>query len=83
MERRELLPLSFYEKSPFTGSIESLRYRIEKITEDDEKKLQVAIWHGKFAYDHTPEEDKTYRVFDFSEEGMQTVTSWINEKVRD
>lgn len=39
LQRKELLSLGFYKKSPFTGSIGDLRYRLEKYDVPEETPL--------------------------------------------
>ena len=34
IKRKDLLALSFYEKSPFTGSEGPMNYRVEKVTQN-------------------------------------------------
>ena len=79
VERNRLLSLSFYEKSPFTGSDGLLRYRIEKTETDGKKQLLASAWFGEFAFDHTPDEDKSTHTSDFSEEGLSALCDWLNE----
>lgn len=78
MKRQDLLSLSFYEHSPFTGSIGKLRYKIEKSEDQGNKTLTATIWHGEFAFDHTSDSEKTSKIFEFSEEGMENIAAWIN-----
>lgn len=78
MKRKELLALEFYNKSPFTGSNNGIRFRIDKIEVNEETKLKLTVWPEPFAFDHTPEDQKTSQVFDFSEEGLLNITDYIN-----
>ena len=78
IERKQLLALSFYEKSPFTGSDGKLRYRIEKLLEDDTKMLLATAWFGIFAFDHTPDDEKQTFKADFSEDGMEQIINWLS-----
>ena len=56
IKRKDLLALSFYEKSPFTGSEGPMNYRVEKITQKtadgdgEEKLLQATIWPGPLCF---------------------------------
>ncbi len=84
MERSDLLSLKFYEKSPFTGSVGNLRYRVEKAeieidgSERKEKKLLATIWPGPFAFANTDDALKTSEYFAFSEDGLNDIADWIN-----
>ena len=80
VQRNDILSLGFYEKSPFTGSDHLLRYRIEKLETVEKKLLQITIWQGIYSFDHTPIEEKTTHTEDFSEEGMQQIITWLNQK---
>lgn len=84
VSRKDLLHLSFYEKSPFLGSDGPLRYRIEKSEEadggDSRKVLKVTIWPGPFSYDKTPDEKKSSKDFEFSEDSLDVICGWISEK---
>lgn len=79
IERSDLLPLSFLDMSPYTGSKRGIRFRIEKQTsEDGEKSLLCSCWRGPFAYGHTDSSEMTRRSFAFSEEGLSEIVSWLN-----
>ncbi|MQN00803.1 MAG: hypothetical protein DUD27_05480 [Lachnospiraceae bacterium] len=84
VQRKDLLHLSFYEKSPYLGSDGPLRYRIEKSEEgeDDAKKkvMKVTIWPGPFSFDKTPEEKMSSVNFEFKEEALDEIAKWISEK---
>ena len=79
---KDLLQMSYYEKSPFTGSDGEKRYRIEKIIEgegeEEVKKLQVTLWSGQFAFDLTPDEEKTTHTEEFSHDGLSRIVEWLN-----
>lgn len=84
VQRKDLLHLSFYEKSPYLGSDGPLRYRIEKSEEgegDDKKKvMKVTVWPGPFSYDKTPEEKMSSKNFEFSEEALDDICEWISAR---
>ncbi|MDD6550351.1 MAG: hypothetical protein PUF16_01035 [Lachnospiraceae bacterium] len=84
VQRKDLLHLSFYEKSPYLGSDGPLRYRIGKDETgdgDDKKKvLKVTIWPGPFSYDKTPEEKMSSKNFEFSEEALDDICEWISAR---
>jgi hypothetical protein len=81
-KREDLLSLGFYERSPYTGSDGQMRYRIAK-EEDKEagtKELVCTIWPGPYSFDHTDDTQKiTFRA-DFSEDGMNEIITWLNQK---
>ena len=79
---KDLLPLSFLKMSPYTGSKGKLRYRIEMIKKGEEpeivKVLSVTTWETPFAYDKTPEEEKSVAEFSFSNEGITEIIDYLN-----
>lgn len=80
VQRKDLLHLSFYEKSPYLGSDGPLRYRIEKSTAEEKEVLRVTIWPGPFSYDKTPEEKMSSKNFEFSEEALDEICEWISAR---
>jgi len=80
--RNDLLPLSFLKKSAYTGSRDKLRYKIEKAETGEEpeirKILRVYTWITPFAFDKTPEEELTVKDFDFSDEAVNQIASYLN-----
>lgn len=77
----DLLPLSFLKKSVYTGSRDRLRYRMEKKEEGEEpdihKYLLVTAWATPFAFDKTPEEDKCFEKFPFTNEGIIEAAAYL------
>ncbi|MEE3481466.1 MAG: hypothetical protein VZQ80_05720 [Lachnospiraceae bacterium] len=51
LQKKELLSLGFYKKSPFTGSLGTLRYRLEKSDVPEETPL------GPYVPEETQKED--------------------------
>ena len=80
VERNRLLSLSYYEKAPFTGSDRSLRYRIEKHETEGNKQLIVYAWNGLYSYECTPHEEMTTHLADFSDDGLDDIVSWLNNR---
>lgn len=78
IEKKDLLPLGFLKKSPYTGSFQGIRYRIEKQEEGEEKSLLVYSWPEPYAFLHTPEEEKEKKSFPFSEEGLEEIRLYLS-----
>lgn len=72
----KMLPFQFIKKSPFYGSFQGMNYRI--IGKGGE--LEACAFPGPYNFVRTPEEQKEYRVFAFSEEGYDEAIAWLNEK---
>ena len=66
IEKKDLLPLGFLKKSPYTGSFQGIRYRIEKQEEGEEKSLLVYSWPEPYAF------------FPFSEEGLEEIRLYLS-----
>ena len=82
MKRNQLLSLSFYEKLPFYGSEDGIRYKVERINTDEKKQFLVHVWPEPYAFDETEDEKKKNAVFDFSEDGIMEVADWINRNIQ-
>ena len=72
----KILPFQFIKKSPFYGSYQGMNYRIMAMDE----KLEACIWPGPYIFSKTPEEQKTYETFDFSEEGYDKALAFVNQQ---
>lgn len=78
INKKDLLPLSFLKKSPYTGSFRGIRYRIEKQEEGECKLLLVYTWPEPYAFSHTPEEEKEKKSFPFSEKGLEEIRLYLS-----
>ena len=78
VNKKDLLPLSFLKKSPYTGSFQGIRYRIEKQEEGECKSLLVYTWPEPYAFSHTPEEEKEKKSFSFSEKGLEEIRLYLS-----
>lgn len=74
--RETFVPIQFFKKEAYTGSMKGMRYRIWK----GEEGLEAAVYPEPYCYEATPEEQKIKAVFPFSEEGREQVVDWINEQ---
>lgn len=82
IKKSDLLALSFYEKSPFTGSDKQMNYRVEKTVreEEDQKLLKATVWPGPLCFPLTDDSLKQSVTAEFSEEGMKELVVWMNRK---
>ena len=78
IDKKDILPLSFLKKSPYTGSFQGIRYRIEKQEEGECKSLLVYTWPEPYAFSHTPEEENEKKSFPFSEEGLEEIRLYLS-----
>lgn len=81
IDRADILSMEFLKKSEYTGSHGGMRYRLEGITEGEEKKLLVTVWPEPFNFLKTPPEKKMISTFPFAEEGILAAVKWMNERL--
>lgn len=91
--REDLFPFVHYEYGEaYFGSSGKMRFRIAReplknvhFTPPDKRgdaSLLVTTWKGPFGYAATEEEQRTEKLFPFSEEGMQQAADWLDELAR-
>ena len=81
IDLKDVRPISFLKKEPFTGSFQGMRYRIEKQEADNEPTvLKTTIWPQPFCFDKTPDEKKSEKTFEFSPEGLAQAVNWLNDR---
>lgn len=76
LKKDTFVPIQFFKKEPYTGSMKGMRYRLNK----EEEGLLVTVYPQPYCYEATPEEQKTKAVFPFSDEGISEAVDWINEQ---
>ncbi|MCI8281629.1 MAG: hypothetical protein HFI76_08040 [Lachnospiraceae bacterium] len=79
IEKSDILPISFLKKSPFTGSFQGMRYRMEQVKADGGDCLRVILWEGPYSFDITSDEKKESQDFPFSDDGIEKAVEWLNE----
>lgn len=80
VRRIDLMALNFYKKEPLTGSLSGMRYRISLTGEEENSELSVVVYPDEVCFEKTDESKKQYYSFPFSEEGLQQITAFLNEK---
>ncbi len=78
LERKNILSLEFIRMTPYHGSFEGLRFRLEKTEENGEMRLLAWAWPEPYAFDHTAEEEKKKNSFSFDEAGILDAVDWLN-----
>lgn len=76
IKKETFMPLQFFKKEAFTGSIKGMRYRVAESGEE----LEAVVYPGPYCYEATPREQKTRKTFPFSQEGIDQAVDWINEQ---
>jgi len=80
VRRIDLMALNFYKKEPLTGSLSGMRYRISLTGGEEDAELSVVLYPDEVCFEKTDESKKQYYSFPFSEEGLQQITAFLNEK---
>ncbi|MDK2967587.1 MULTISPECIES: GNAT family acetyltransferase [Lacrimispora] len=76
LNKENFVPIQFFKKEAYTGSMNGMRYRIKK----EDEGLEAAVYPQPYCYEATPDEKKIKAVFPFSEEGREQAINWINEQ---
>ena len=76
LNKDTFVPMQFFKKEAYTGSMKGMRYRIKK----EEEELSVVVYPEPYCYEVTPEEKKIRASFPFTEEGRKQVVDWINHQ---
>ncbi len=88
IDPKDLYSITHYEYGvPYSGSRGGMRFWIarnplERVfgkKDAGEANIEVVIWKGPFAIDVTTEE-KTSKLFEFSNEGIEEAAKWLNEQ---
>lgn len=78
IQRNDLLTFNFYKKEKFTGSLQGMRYLIQKETEGEEAAFAVFTWPGPYNFAATPDEMKKKRKFPFEEASLERIAEYLN-----
>lgn len=78
VSKDDILSLEFLKKSEYTGCSEGMRYRIEKVENEEGKMLKATVWPEPLNFLMTPEEEKRSNMFAFSEDGVEDAVRWMN-----
>lgn len=81
IKREDILSMEYLKKTEFTGCHKGMRYRLEKVEEDGEKKLKVTVWPEPFNFFTTPAEQKQSELFAFEEDGVVDAVAWMNDRL--
>ena len=79
--RDDILSMEYLKKTEFTGWHQGMRYRLEKVEQEEQKFLKTTIWPEPFNFIKTPEEEKESELFSFDEDGVMDAIAWMNNKL--
>jgi hypothetical protein len=82
ISKENFVSLNFLNKENFAGSMQGMRYRLGRIGEKPDFKLEVTIWPEPFSYPNTPDEQKQTVEFAYSEDGKNQAVDWLNEQYK-
>lgn len=81
IDRNNLYHLEFYKHTYFSGSCDGMRYRIERLSEEGIDPLfLVTVFPGPYGFEATPEEKKETATFPYTEEGLDEVCDYLNNR---
>lgn len=78
IDLKGIISIQLLKKEAFCGSDGKLRYRLYKQTADDVDQITAAYWIGDYCWQVTPDEEKVFRNFEFSAEGICEAVDWLN-----
>lgn len=78
IKRQDVMPINFLKKEAFTGSDTGMRYRMERLQEEETALLLVTAWPEPYCFDATEEKDKISARFSFDESGIEAGVEWLN-----
>ena len=81
IKREDVLSMEYLKKTEYTGCHQGMRYRLEGIMEDGEKRLRCTVWPEPFNFIKTPDEEKENQIFLFEEDGVVDAIAWMNDRL--
>lgn len=79
--REDILSMEYLKKTEYTACHQGMRYRLESVTDGEEKKLKATIWPEPFNFFATSEEEKESNLFSFDEDGVVDAIGWMNNRL--
>lgn len=74
-----MISIPYLKKTTFTGSHKGMNFMIRKQSDDAGDKIQAVTWPGPYIFSVTEDEKKTFREFEFGQEGLSAAIEWLNE----
>ena len=81
LKSSDLFHIPFYQKSPYTGSMNGMRFYIEKSEKDVTPVLLVWIFPGPYCFEKTDDSLKESKAFPFCEESIAKIADWLNSRL--
>ena len=87
LEKKFFMPIEYFKKTNYLGSISGMRFCIGKHEEGEEdskvKMLRVTIWPGPFSMDKTDPSLMYDEDFPFSPDGIEQCIDYVNSQYAD
>lgn len=74
-----IFSLELIRKEQFSGSYRLMRYRL--MMEDG--KMKASVYPEPYCWEVTPEEQKESEYFEYSVDGIEQMTAWLNQKYQE
>ena len=81
--------IEYLKKEPYSGSYEGVRYRLwnkkETYEENGKEKSKIVglctcAYPDEWSFENTPEENKVYKEFEFTDDGLKDALEWLGKK---
>ena len=79
LTREDVLSLGYLKKAVFHGSYRGMRFQLQKETKEEETVLRAYAWPEPFTFAKTPDEQKVFQDFGFTNEGLEQSIDWLNQ----
>lgn len=83
IDLKGMISINLLKKEAFTGSDGRLRFRLYKETGEEKEVLRAAYWLGPYCWEATKTEEKEFKDFPFTTDGIWEAVEWLNEMVKE
>lgn len=78
LDENKIMSLTFLSYGgEMSGDHNGMRYMIKRIGEKPDFKLQATVWPEPLCFDKTPDDVKTSKEFEFTQEGRAKAIEWL------
>lgn len=74
-----IFSLELIRKERFAGSHGMMRYMLMM----DDGKMKASVYPEPYCWEATPEDQKESELFEYSADGIEEMTKWLNQKYRE
>ena len=71
-----IFSLELIRKERFAGSHGKMRYMLMM----DEGKMKACVYPEPYCWEATPEDQQVFGFFEYSADGIEELTKWLNQK---